>query len=136
MVGLPSIPEGVDWLGVAQVVGPELQHRFAGSSEPELLGAFDATTDQLDRGFDMAAGNWQAFAAILRIVHVAGVVSEIHKCTVETLSGIVTCSIAGRLAKACLVVCHFGDDLFNVALPNQLSPRGIEVATNCLGCAP
>ena len=55
LAGLVPEPEIVEGGGVTQVVGTELQDRFAGGLKPEFLASLDPAVDLLDRRFDMAA---------------------------------------------------------------------------------
>ena len=69
LAGLVAEPEGIERGGVAEVVGSQLQNRFAGRSQPKFLGPLHPTVDLLDRRFNMAAGQRQPQASVLGVIH-------------------------------------------------------------------
>lgn len=65
-------PEEVERVGVAELVGAQLQQGFAAGFAPEVFAAFEALVDLFDRGLDGAGRDRQARLAIGGIVGSSG----------------------------------------------------------------
>lgn len=76
LVFQPAGPEAFQGVAFAQRVGSQLQKCFARLVAEELFAPFHPDVDQLDRRFDVAAGQWQARLAVFRVVHPVFVVCK------------------------------------------------------------
>jgi len=75
---------------IAEPCGAEVEDRFGiAVVVPEFLAALDSLTHHLDPGFHRAARDWQAVAAVLRVVHSASIVLEVAVFAVEDAPGVI-----------------------------------------------
>src|SRR6516165_4286255 len=75
--GLACQPEAAHGLGLAEVVGAQLEDRLCAWLRPELLAPFDAFVDHLDYRFHGAGHDRQSLATVVVIAHSLGVVLQV-----------------------------------------------------------
>ena len=121
-IGQTTPPEGGKGIGFGQVVGRELQQGLGTSGGPELLAAFQATIDLLDRRLDMAGGDRQAFAAIHVVAHPRLLVGQVLKGVGDRSARRVFRVVLGGQAEFFLARMQFDEHFFDAAAPDGLGP--------------
>lgn len=122
--GGAGLPELFTRLGWAEVVGDQLEQGL-GSLVPEFFGAFHAAVDGLDRPLDVAAGDGQAPAAVLGIIHARALVAELAHRIGDALLGRGLGVAFGRQSEFSLSCAQLFPNAVDGAAPQPLRPWAI-----------
>ena len=109
-------------LGVAELVGTELQQGFASRGGPEFLRAFHTLVDLLHRRFDVAGRDRQSLAAVIRVVHPRLLVGQIGQRRGHDLPGVGFAGVGRGRAEFRPAGGQFGDHRAHPSLPDPSDP--------------